>query len=160
MSETVNVKGLAEIGKLLDQLPERLARGALRGGLRAGGGVIRTEARANINSDSGETARSIKISTRSRGHIVSAKVEAKSYKARWLEYGTRPHTIKARDGGAMAFAGGFYKEVEHPGARPHPFMRPALDTQARAAVVAVAQYLKLRLATKHGLDTSDVEIEE
>jgi hypothetical protein len=38
-------------------------------------------------------------------------------------------------------------------------MRPALDAQASAAVVAAAEYMKDRLATKHGLDTSDVVIE-
>jgi len=49
--------------------------------------------------------------------------------------------------------------VQHPGSRPKPFMRPALDGRAQDAVVAAAQYMKRRLATKNGLDTSSVEIE-
>lgn len=49
--------------------------------------------------------------------------------------------------------------VSHPGSKPHPFMRPALDSQAQNAVVAVAEYMKKRLATKEGLDTSGVMIE-
>ena len=38
-------------------------------------------------------------------------------------------------------------------------MRPALDSQATRAVVAAGEYIKRRLATKHGLDTSGVMIE-
>jgi len=49
--------------------------------------------------------------------------------------------------------------VFHPGAKPHPFMRPALDGQAQNAVVAAAEYMKKRLATKESLDTSHVTIE-
>lgn len=160
MKDTVNVKGLEAIGRALEQIPDRLARGAMRGGLRAGAKVIQVLARQNIESESGDTAKSIKISTRARGREVSAKVQTKHYTARWLEHGTRPHIIKAREGGALSFGGGFYKVIEHPGARPHPFMRPALDTGAVAAVLAVGQYLKARLATKHGIDTSEIEVEE
>lgn len=160
MKDTVNVKGLSDLGRALEQLPDKLARGALRGALRAGGKVIQGLARENIESDTGETAKSIKISTRARGLEVSATVRTKHYRARWLEFGTRPHLIKARDGGALSFGGGFYKVVEHPGARPHPFMRPALDTGATAAVLAAGLYLKNRLATKHGIDTSEIDVEE
>jgi hypothetical protein len=38
-------------------------------------------------------------------------------------------------------------------------MRPALDGQSSAAVVAAGEYIKKRLATKHGLDTADINIE-
>jgi hypothetical protein len=37
-------------------------------------------------------------------------------------------------------------------------MRPALDQQAQAAVIATAEYMKNRLATKEGLDTADIVI--
>ena len=63
------------------------------------------------------------------------------------------------DGGALSFGGGALQHVDHPGARAQPFMRPALDARASDATVAAAQYMKERLATKHGLDTGDVEIE-
>jgi len=47
----------------------------------------------------------------------------------------------------------------HPGVMPKPFMRPALDAQSGAAVLAVGEYIKKRLATKNGLDTSEINIE-
>jgi hypothetical protein len=49
--------------------------------------------------------------------------------------------------------------VQHPGFQPKPFLRPALDAKAAEATVAAGNYIKYRLATKNGLDTSDVSVE-
>ena len=38
-------------------------------------------------------------------------------------------------------------------------MRPALDEQAQNAAYEAASYMKNRLATKHGIDTSDVDLD-
>jgi len=38
-------------------------------------------------------------------------------------------------------------------------MRPAFDGQSSAAIMAAGEYIKKRLATKHGMDTADVNIE-
>ena len=43
-------------------------------------------------------------------------------------------------------------QVQHPGAKKKPFLRPALDLQGQAAVEAVREYIRTRLATKHGID--------
>lgn len=48
------------------------------------------------------------------------------YKAWFIEYGTKPHIIKARNG-MLSFGGFFAKEVKHPGSRPYPFIGPAQD---------------------------------
>ena len=45
-----------------------------------------------------------------------------------VEYGTRPHIIRAKN--AKALSNGsiiFGKKVNHPGTKPQPFLRPALD---------------------------------
>lgn len=61
--------------------------------------------------------------------------------------------------GSLVINGNFVgQSVHHPGAAPRPFLRPALDSQSQAALVAVGNAIKKRLATKHGLDTSDVEV--
>lgn len=160
MDDLVHVKGLRELGKALQTLPDRIQRGAMRGALRAGAKVVRDAARENINSVSGDLARSLKLSTRSRGTEVKASVGTKLFYARFVEFGTRQHAIGPRDDGSLYFGGRYVDSVDHPGARPHPFLRPAIDAQASAAVAAVGQYLKLRLATKHGLDTSEIDVEE
>lgn len=98
----------------------------------------------------------------------------------WVEYGTRPHYISVRgaghrkysqlgisvrsinrlvERGSLVIGGQFVgQSVAHPGAKRRPFMRPALDTAAVPALVAVGEYVKKRLADKHKLDTADIEI--
>mgnify|MGYP000753553713 FL=1 len=158
----VKVKGLADLNKFLQQLPAKVEQSVLRGALRAGANVVMAEAKANVPVDSGQLRDGLKVSTNSRRGRVTAKVKATgkhAHIAPWLEYGTAAHKITAKKGKGLFFGGLFVKGVQHPGARPKPFLRPALDGRAQDAVVAAAQYMKRRLATKNGLDTSSVEIE-
>jgi HK97 gp10 family phage protein len=158
----IHVKGLAELNKFLQELPVKVERNVLRGALRAGMNVVKPVAQSNARKASGLYAAGLKISTRARGGTVSASLKATgphAFLGRWIEFGTRAHNIAAKKGGFLSFMGIFAKEVAHPGARPFPHMRPALDSQAQAAVIAAAEYMKKRLATKQGLDTSHVMIE-
>jgi HK97 gp10 family phage protein len=181
VSELVVVKGLSELQAFLDQLPAKMERNVVRGGLRAGARVVMGGAKAiaPMGEPSARNAKryggrlgalrdSIRVKTGARGGKVTASVVvggkgkwgADVYYARFVEYGTRPHWITSRNGGALSIGGmAFVKAVEHPGARPHPFMRPALDTYSGAAVVAAAEYMRDRLATKHGLDTAELDFE-
>jgi HK97 gp10 family phage protein len=185
MANLVHVKGLAELQKFLDQFTPKMEANVMRGALRAGAGPVRASARLNINNVSGETAKSLRIRTDRRGSKVSASVYTRRFTARFLEYGTAPHWISVRETdrpwrltrrgdrmlsvstlnrmakrGSLRIGGNFVgASVEHPGAKPHPFLRPALDQQATAAVVAAGEYIKKRLANKHGLDTADITIE-
>ena len=186
MSDTVAVKGLSDLDRLLGELTPKLERNVMRGAMRAGARVVLPVAKANIDSVSGDLAKSLKAGSRSKGGTVTGYVRSRYYTARWVEYGTRAHFIKVRPEdrpnritrrglvpysirtinrmvarGSLQIGQNFVGEsVAHTGARPKPFLRPALDTQAGAAVVAVGEYIKTRLATKHGLDTSEIIIEE
>lgn len=161
MSDLVNVKGLAELQKFLDQLTPKIEANIMRGALRAGMNTVKPLAQARIHSVSGELARGLKVGTRRRGSVVTANLKATGphrFVAHLVEFGTKPHNISARVESWLSFGGIFAKSVAHPGARPKPFMRPALDGQAQAAVVAAGEYIKKRL-TKAGLDTSEIRIE-
>lgn len=156
MSETtVRVKGLAELQRFLDQLPVKMEKNIMRGALRAGAKVIQKETKSNIHSVSGELRDSIKVGTRARRGKVTASINTKLFYSRFVEYGTRRHKITSEK--ALSFGGTVVKSVDHPGAQPRPFMRPALDSKAQEAIVATAEYIKKRL-TKEGLNTADVEI--
>lgn len=158
----VHVKGMAELGKFMDELPIKMRANVARGALRAGLGVIKPAAQANIRSVSGELARGLKIGTRTRGSVVVARLRATgkhAFVAGWIEFGTAAHTITAKMRKGLSIGGLFFQSVNHPGARPRPFLRPAVDKQGSAAVVAVAEYVKNRLATKHGIDTAGILIE-
>ena len=126
---------------------------------------------------------SIRVSARVKNGRVTASVYAggktKSgahvFYANWVEFGTAGHAIMAKQangknaarrlnrsakrGGSLRIGGQFVGSVVmHPGSRARPFMRPALDGKAQAAVLAAADYIKKRLALKHGIDASSVEI--
>lgn len=162
MTTEVHVKGLAELQQFLDQLPAKLEKNVMRGGLRAGMKVVLPQARQNIHSVSGELAAGLKISTRARSGFVIASLKSggpHGFVARFVEYGTAAHFIAAGPGGGLRMPNNqVVAGVMHPGAAPRPFMRPALDSQASAAVVATGEYVKQRLSTKEGLDATDVEI--
>ncbi len=161
MSDTVHVNGLADLQKLLDTLAPKIERNVMAGALRAGVKPILAQAIKNLGSSNktGELRDSLKIGNRTRGGTVTAVVKTKVFYAKFVEFGTAAHVIAGKNGGWLKFGGGFMRSVDHPGAKARPFLRPALDGQAQNAVMTAAEYMKKRLATKNGLDTSDVVIE-
>lgn len=161
MTELTHVKGLKELAAMLQTLPAKLEANVLRSALRAGANVVKAEAVRMAPVKSGLLRAGLKVSTNNRRGTVTAKVKATgkhAYIAPWLEYGVAAHKISGKKGGWLSFGGLFAKSVQHPGFAPRPFMRPALDSQAQAALVAVGNAIKKRL-TKEGLNTADVEIE-
>lgn len=164
MTDLVHVKGLSDLQKLLDELPVKLEKNVMRGALRAGMNIVKPEAQQNIHSVSGELARGLKVSTNAKRGVVTAKLKATgphAFIAHMLEFtGASAHTIMPSVKKALAIGGASVASVEHPGFRPKPFMRPALDARAGDAVVTVGNYVKQRLATKSGLDKADITVEE
>lgn len=180
MSELVHVKGLEDLQKLLDILAPRIEKNIMRGALRAGANVIKKEAQNNVpvGPASKEGARlygayagalrdSVRVSTKSKRGKVTATVKAGGktkkgadvFYAHMVEYATSSHVIKSKPGKALKFGNVTVKEVAHPGTKSQPFMRPALDARAQDAVIAAGNYIKQRLSTKNGLDTSGITIE-
>lgn len=159
----IHVTGLRELQAFLDQLPVKLEKNVMRGALRAGMKVVQPVAKQNALKASGLYAKGLKVGTRARGGKVTAYLKATgphAFLGPWIEWGTRAHNIAAKAKGWLSFGGIFAKEVMHPGTKPHPHMRPALDSEAGRAVVVAAEYIKKRLATKEGLDTADIVIGE
>lgn len=133
----VNVRGLQDLKRVLEAFPVKIEKNIMRGAVRAGAKVIQEEAKRNARVLTGQMRRGIKIGTNSRGGRVTAKVRARGphgYLALFHEFGT----VKMR---------------------AHPFLRPALDSQAQSAVVAAGNYIKNRLSTKYGLDASYIKVE-
>ena len=163
MSE-IHVTGLRELQSFLDTLSPKIEKNILRGALRSGAKVIESEAKANVPVKDGVLRDSIRVTGRLKGHTVTASIKAggktksgDAFYARFVEYGTAAHVINGRNRGWLSWGGLFAKSVDHPGAVPHPFLRPALDDKADAAIVATGEYIKKRL-TKAGLDVPDTEI--
>ncbi len=163
-----SVKGRAAVSKFLSQLPEDIANKLLRGAARTAANVIADEARDR--SISSEVSAAIKVSTKREGGRIIAKVQVKgdgAYIAPWLEYGTDPHFISVDDSqragmsvrkvnertkeGALVINGQFVgTTVWHPGARAHPFLRPALDMKEADAIRAGQEFITSRV-TRAGI---------
>jgi HK97 gp10 family phage protein len=162
-TDTFHVKGLADLGKALSTLPARIEKNVMRGALRAGGNVMRDDARTNAAKATGLLAKGVKVSTNAKGGKVYAKVRTTgkhSYIAHFVEFGTAPHRINARNGGVIRINGRpVGSGVDHPGARAMPFMRPALDSQAAASVNETAAYIRKRL-TAEGINVPDTGDEQ
>ena len=164
MSEEI-VTGLAALQQYLDQLPAKVERNVLRGALRAGAKVELAEAKRLVpvehgGAHAGALRDSLRIKTSSRGGLVKAIVSAGSkvaYWAKWVEFGTAAHFIKPCNRKSLFLAGMFKEGVNHPGAKKKPFMRPALDNTANAAIAAVGEYIRTRLSTKEGIDVPGPE---
>jgi HK97 gp10 family phage protein len=148
------IQGLADLERKISELPQKLARNVMRGALRAGANTLRAEARAKVPVDSGALRQSIRVSARLRGTKATARVTAggrarkgDAFYAHMVEFGTQAHKISANMKRALVINGQLVRgEISHPGARPRPFMRPALDAKAQQAIEDVARYIRERLA--------------
>lgn len=160
MSE-VKINGLAELQRALDGLTAKIEQNIVRGAVRAGAKVMADEAKALVPVDQGDLRDSIRVSVRARRGVVTAKVTAgnkKAFYANWVEFGTAAHKIVPKKAQSLIFGTIFADKVDHPGSRPKPFMRPAIDGKASQAVVAAGEYIRKRL-TKQGINTPDLEVE-
>lgn len=167
----VHVKGLKELGEFLKTLEPKLRNNVMRAALRQGANVIKEAVLQNVpvappntenarlyGAHAGSLRDSVRVGSRVRrdGKVVSyvrAGGKKDVYYAHMVEFGTRPHKIGKV--GRMLWINGrwVYAPVNHPGSRPRPFMRPAADSTAQTATVAVGNKIKSILETKHGLDT-------
>lgn len=163
----VNVTGLKELDAALGTLPEKMQRNVLRAALRAGAKEIADEAKRLAPVKSGRLRDSIRVTSRIRYGTPTATVVAGgrgkgknkgAWYAHFIEYGTAAHVVKAPDGGFLNFLGIRVREVNHPGARKKPFMRPAADTKSGIALDRFAAFVRARL-TKQGIEIPDPEPE-
>ena len=168
-----NIRGGRELQEFLNTLPAKVEKNILRSALGAGAREMAKEIRerALVGPPSSKGARlyggyagalrdSVKVYTKvaKGGKIVAGirvggknKKGADVFYAHIIEFGSRPHLIKAKRGGALFIAGSLIKEVMHPGTRPQPFVRPAFDAKATEAIAAVAAQIRKRL-TKEGIN--------
>lgn len=160
MSDEI-IKGGRELDAMLKSLAPKIEKNIMRAALRAGANELRAEARANVPVDEGYLRASIRVSTRGKGGKVYASLKAggkKAPHANLVEFGTKPHKILPKDGGGLAIGGKVVAAIDHPGARPKPFMRPAFDARAQQAIGAVAAKIRERL-TKEGINVPAPEVD-
>ena len=173
---TVTVSGLKELDDLLKQLPVKIERNVMGGAMRAGQKVIADAAKSNLRQngsvDTGELERSVRIRFQRksekfgwiRAFVMAGNKQA--YYSHMVEFGTasyysgkgrtvgKPYEITPKVAGSLFLGGVLRESVTHPGIKPKPFMRPAIDNNSDAAIKAVVEYMQKRIPkeiTKAGI---------
>lgn len=151
------IVGGRELADELAKFSVKLEKNIMRGALRAGAVEIRDEVRQRAPVASGDLKKSVRVTSRVQKGRVSASVKVgntKAWYAHFVEFGTRPHVIKAKPGRAMRFGGTTTAQVSHPGIVGRPFIRPGADEATPRALVEVTKYIRARM-TKERLNQPD-----
>ncbi len=171
-------RGGQSVRRYIAQLPAEVENKLLRGAARAGGKIILAEAKErSISSDVDEALemRSKSEAGRLTVTIAVRKGWGRSI-ANWLEYGTDAHfisvakdesggksvaRINAKDKRTMVIGGKFVGDtIFHPGAKPNPFLRPALDIKGAEAVAAAQSFINARVTRSGIVGTAEPEGED
>lgn len=178
-------RGGADTRRFMQQLPEQLMKRVLPGAARAGAKVIAEEAKHRLGGRRADTAGggkvliadSVKVRVRRKGDKIHARILLQgpgAYVGLWLERGTAPHIISvedsAREGrsvnrinklareGSLVIGDTFVgAAVFHPGAKPHPFLNPALDIREDDARAAAQTYINARVSRRGIKDAVEPE---
>lgn len=162
----LKVNGLASLDATLREMPAKLAKNVCRASLRAAAKVIAEDARRRVPVKTGKLRDSIRVTSSLKGGIPRASVKVGDRKkgifyAHMVERGTALHRVRPKWRKALhagnSDSGPYYGGISV-AAEAKPFMRPAADTQAQAAVNAFADYMRKRL-NKEGWSTPDPEPE-
>ncbi|KFI24328.1 HK97-gp10 family putative phage morphogenesis protein [Paenirhodobacter enshiensis] len=142
-STSMNIEGLVDLDKAMDNLSKATNRRILRNALSKAAQPMADAAAANAPKRTGRLARSIivgsklndsqkkmhrKLTAEERSAVTlfvgpSYREGAGGRAGHLVEFGTRPH-----------INGGKFKGTRNPGTKPRPFMRPAFDAEAEPTV--------------------------
>lgn len=157
------VRGRSEVKQFFAAVAGEIEQKLLQGAGRVAAKVIAAEAKERCVSSAVRGAIKTKVTAKDGQVLAKVQVRGKgAYIAPWLEYGTAPHFISVDDSqrqgmsvrrinklekaGSLVIGGQHVgSTVYHPGARPHPFLRPALDVKASAAIAAAQGYINSRV---------------
>lgn len=177
--ETIRVDGLQELEAKLQRLPERLAVKVIAAGLRVGARLTLAQAKRNAKRPGGtgtlargyvlardrqskpmapmysiyaRRGKSYQAGMR-RGRVGTNRKANKSnmdaFYAPFVEFGTKPHDIRARKGKTLAFSGNggmtFRRAVKHPGAKAIAPLGNAFGATRDRALEAAKNYIAQRI---------------
>lgn len=135
----IGVKGLKELDAALAELPQKLARKAVVDSLAAGARIVAKDAKRRIPRDTGLTQKQIVV--RRRRNV--ARVAGKGFRTVGLStvivgvVGDRGHIAQFIEKGTSRMPA-------------RPFLRPALDSQAPAALNTFKERLRVAIEKEVG----------
>lgn len=138
---TYRIEGLEQVIREIER--RRLdARRSIRQMLAPGADTVRDAIRQRGKGRfQTQVVRSIRLSmAKLAAAALIGPVKKQSHIGRFLEYGTKPHVIRARRGGrGLRIGGRFVRQVMHPGARPYPFMEPGFEASQAQAMAKITE---------------------
>ncbi|MEK7344935.1 MAG: HK97-gp10 family putative phage morphogenesis protein [Pseudomonadota bacterium] len=148
--ETFKIEGLAELGKALRELPERVARNGLRVSVYAGAKVVRDEARARAPKAAQSLGPNQPPPGTLKRSVIMKHIPELSSLTRQTFFVTVRHGKKYRKQGKkgnLSQDAWYWRFVEFGTRkmRARPFLRPALEARRREAGQAMKDRLSERI---------------
>ena len=148
--ETFKIEGLAELGKVLRELPERVARNGLRVSVYAGAKVVRDEARARAPKAAQSLGPNQPPPGTLKRSVIMKHIPELSSLTRQTFFVTVRHGKKYRKQGKkgnLSQDAWYWRFVEFGTRkmRARPFLRPALEAKRREAGQAMTDRLSERI---------------
>lgn len=168
MDATFEIQGLRELQQAMQQLPARIERNIMSGAVAAGTRVVLAETKIRAPDSRIKAALSSRSKKARRGEIIreiylKQKKGRDTFYAKFFEFGTasyytgkgrsvrKPYLIPKKPGKTIRIGRNLVtKQIIHPGIKPQPFLRPALDIKGQEAIRTMATYIKLRLPMETG----------
>lgn len=139
MAKTViKIEGVEEVVRELQKRGMNVSRG-LEAICTSGALVIEHEAKGNAGGTIGDEMMHETTARRQTAVEVSVGPSKKAWFGKFVEFGTASHRVVPIERKALKFAGVYRANVNHPGGRARPFLRPALDTKSKAAEAAMGK---------------------
>ena len=146
-----DVNGIEKLEKEFKNLDQKVGTKLIKKANRAGAKILLKEMKARVPVGTGTLKKSLGILVgKMKGKGSRLKVGARrgknqkhdGFHAHFIEFGTVAHFIKKKGEGVLSIFGKvFGKEIEHPGSKAKPFMRPAADAKASEVVQAIGKEL-------------------
>jgi HK97 gp10 family phage protein len=156
ISGEIKLQGFDELEKILAGLAGNDGLDIIRKSLRLSAEAMRKEAVRRAPQDTGELKRNIRLRVNRRsGYSASYQIYVKrsrtqknkttgkreriggAWYAHFLEFGVKSHMVPKRKESYRTKLHGRWVTVtqfQHPGMRPHPFMRPTFDETQAATI--------------------------
>ena len=168
MDATFEITGLKELQAAMQQLPARIERNIMSGAIAAGTRVVLAETKVRAPDPNIKAALASRQKKARKGEIIreiylKQKKGRDTFYAKFFEFGTasyytgkgrsvrKPYKIPKKPGKVLSIGGNLVsKQIIHPGIKPQPFLRPALDIKSQEAIRTMAAYIRLRLPMETG----------
>ena len=129
---------------------DRVARGSIAKALNKGAEDIANSMKAKVQVDTGFTKGTVKVVNPATSGDLNVEVHAGGASV-FLEEGTKPHVIVPKLASMLAWEDPimgmmFASMVHHPGTKPYPFVKPAIEEHRPKIVLDILRELKIDLS--------------